>query len=128
MKKVKRLIIPLLLWNLFYAGIVLLLSVKEFTIGREISIDSLLFAPFRDGHQFVYNLGSWFIAPLFSIELVNILTRITVFKKNKTFLKRCLTPNLFILSWCDKCPSRYKRLNQRVATLINSHLLPIPIF
>ena len=97
MKKVKRLIVPLLLWNLFYAGIVLLLSVKEFTIGREISIDSLLFAPFRDGHQFVYNLGSWFIAPLFSIELVNILTRIAVFKKLKPFLRDVL---LLISSFC----------------------------
>ena len=74
-KKAKRLLIPLYAWNLVYGLIVLLLGLFGFTIGEEFSLYNLLIAPITDGHQFAYNLCSWFVVPLFLIECINVLLR-----------------------------------------------------
>ena len=74
-KKIKRLIVPVYLWNIVYGLIVFLLSYKGFTIGMGISIDKFLIQPILSGHQFDYNLGGWFVIPLFMIEVINVLIR-----------------------------------------------------
>ena len=38
-------------------------------------MDNLFILPITNGHQFVYNLGSWFVAPLFMVEVFNVLFR-----------------------------------------------------
>ncbi len=74
-KKVKRLIIPLYLWNFFYAVVVAFLSMHGFTMGTDITLENLLIAPITNGHQFYYNVGGWFVIPLFMIEVYNVLIR-----------------------------------------------------
>lgn len=75
LKKIKSLVIPLYLWNAVYACIVTLLSFKGFTIGAGVSVYKLFIEPIWSGHQFVYNLGGWFIIPLFMIEVFNVFFR-----------------------------------------------------
>lgn len=75
MKKVKSLLIPLYLWNFFYGIVQLVLRSIGFTIGEEVNIYNLLIAPINDGHQFSFNMGGWFIIPLFMVQIYNILLR-----------------------------------------------------
>lgn len=63
------------LWNFIYAGIVLLLEPAGFTIGSGITLSKLFVMPITNGHQFVYNMGGWFIVPLFMVECLNVLLR-----------------------------------------------------
>ena len=75
-KKVKKLILPMYLWNFFYAGVVFSLKYVGFTIGwGGYYAEKLFVSPIVDGHQFVYNMGAWFVIPLFMIECLNILLR-----------------------------------------------------
>lgn len=75
LKKAKNLLIPLYLWNLFYAGFVFLLSFQGFTIGTPITPGALLWEPLTYGHQFMYNLGSWFVFPLFLVQCCSAFLR-----------------------------------------------------
>ena len=86
LKKLRTLLIPLYLYNLFYALFVYCTHQFGFNIGQEISFNSLIISPwFGNGHQFEYNLGGWFVAPLFTIEMLNVLMRFigSKFKFNK---------------------------------------------
>ena len=74
-KKIKKLIIPLYLYNFLYCFIAQLLSLKNFNMGIEITLYKLFLWPIYNGHQFTYNLATWFIAPLFMIEVFNIIFR-----------------------------------------------------
>lgn len=75
LKKIKTLLIPLYIYTLIYGIIVQLLRVKGFEMGGDLSLFNLLIAPITDGHQFVYNMGGWFVVPLFMVETYNILIR-----------------------------------------------------
>lgn len=75
LKKVKILILPLLVYNILYGILVLLLRKKGFQIGGEFSIENIFIAPIKHGHQFVYNMGGWFVIPLLMIEIFNICFR-----------------------------------------------------
>lgn len=74
-KKVKHLLLPYFVWNLFYGLFVTLLRIKGFSIGSKMSIQTLVLEPFLGGHQFGLNFSSWFVPVLFLIELVNIIGR-----------------------------------------------------
>lgn len=74
-KKTKTLMIPMYLWNFFYAGLILLLSPLGFTIGTPITLEKLFWEPLTSGHQFWYNLGSWFVFPLFLTQCYNAVLR-----------------------------------------------------
>lgn len=73
--KVKRLLIPYYLWNLFYAAVVLVLSFAGFTIGNKPDLYNFFIEPFISGHQYGYNLGGWYALSLFIILCVNICLR-----------------------------------------------------
>lgn len=73
LKKLKTLILPLYLWNLFYALVTYFFSNYGITIGGEVTLNKLIIDPIKHGHQFIFNLGGWFVIPLFIIELFNIL-------------------------------------------------------
>lgn len=75
LKKIKTLILPLYAWNFVYALITQILHTAGFTIGGDVNFSNLIIIPITNGHQFVYNLGSWFIAPLFMVEIFNVLLR-----------------------------------------------------
>ena len=46
-----------------------------YTIGAEVNLYNLFVMPFVDGEAFLYNLGSWFVYPLFLVCAVNVLFR-----------------------------------------------------
>lgn len=77
-KKLKTLILPLYAWNFVYALITQILHAADFTIGGNINFENLIIIPITNGHQFVYNLGSWFVAPLFMVEIFNVFLRRTL--------------------------------------------------
>lgn len=74
-RKFKKLIIPLYLWNLFYGGVVTILHSNGFKIGVDANLKSLFIDPILTGHQFEINLAGWFVIPLFMIQVYNILAR-----------------------------------------------------
>ena len=75
LRKIKTLLIPLYLYNFAYALFVWLSRIKGFEIGEDPSLNSIFVLPITNGHQFLYNMGGWFIIPLFMIEVFNILSR-----------------------------------------------------
>lgn len=85
-KKIKRLLLPLYSYTIVYGIIVQILKNKGFEIGGDLTLHNLLIMPITNGHQFIYNMGGWFIVPLFMIEVYNILFRklIGVFNINIT--------------------------------------------
>lgn len=74
-RKLKTLILPMYLWNLFYALLVVLLRGQGFTIGLEPSFQTLVTMPIYEGSQFEYNMGAWFVVPLFMVEVATVLFR-----------------------------------------------------
>ena len=75
LKKLKKLILPLYLYNFAYAALVALSRLKGFEIGEDPSLSSIFILPLNNGHQFLYNMGGWFIIPLFMLEITNVLLR-----------------------------------------------------
>lgn len=74
-KKIKRLMIPLYAWNAVYAVMVKVLARFGFTIGGEVTWPKLFLEPITSGHQFDYNMGGWFVVPLFMVEIFNVIVR-----------------------------------------------------
>ena len=74
-RKLSTLLLPLYLWNFFYGLLVLALRPLGFTIGLMPDFRTLLLMPLYEGSQFEYNMASWFVAPLFFVELFNVLFR-----------------------------------------------------
>lgn len=74
--RAKRLLVPLYGWNLVYgAGAALLRRIGGFEIGQPLNAYTLLLAPIVDGEHFVWNLGAWFIFPLFLTQVIYSLLR-----------------------------------------------------
>ena len=75
-RKALRLLVPLLAWNVAYGLAVCGLARLRFAIGTpELSVETLLIRPFTDGHQFVYNMGGWFVVSLFLIQALDACLR-----------------------------------------------------
>lgn len=74
-KKTVRLLVPYLVYNLLYGIAAQLLHKAGFTFGGNLSLRNLLVEPFITGHQFEYNLASWFVPALFLVEVCNVLLR-----------------------------------------------------
>ena len=76
--RAKRLLVPLYIWNIIYGvGAALLRRFGGFEIGQELSLYTLTLAPILDGEHFAWNLGSWFVFPLFLSQVVYSLIRRT---------------------------------------------------
>lgn len=75
LRKARRLLLPMYLWNLFYALLVVILSRFGFTIGLAPSFRTLVTLPLYDGSQFEFNMGAWFVVPLFTVQVLNVLLR-----------------------------------------------------
>ena len=70
-RRAKRMLLPLYLWNIVYGvGAALLRRFAGFELGQPLSAYTLLLAPIVDGEQFVFNLGSWFVFPLFLCQVI----------------------------------------------------------
>ncbi|MGN0996139.1 MAG: hypothetical protein ACI4PG_04480 [Candidatus Ventricola sp.] len=102
--RAKRLLLPLYGWNLVYGvGAALLRRFGGFTVGQPLSAYTLLLAPIVDGEQFVWNLGAWFIFPLFMVQviyaLVHRISRLWRGNPWVTFLV-CLVPGCAAVQIC----------------------------
>lgn len=74
--RAKRLLVPLYVWNIVYGvGAALLRLIGGFEIGAPITPYTLVLAPILDGEHFAWNLGSWFIFPLFLSQVLYMLIR-----------------------------------------------------
>ena len=105
-RKAKRLLVPLYLWNIVYGvGAALLRRFLSFEIGEPVTLYNLLIAPLTDGHQFQWNLGSWFVFPLFMCQViytcVRRLARLWGDREPLTFLL-CLIPGVLCVTLCNQ--------------------------
>lgn len=102
--RAKKLLVPLYGWNLVYGvGAALLRRFGGFEIGEPLSAYTLLLAPIVDGEHFVWNLGAWFIFPLFLMQVIYSLIDRTsgLWKRNGviTFIL-CLLPGCAAVELC----------------------------
>lgn len=73
-RKTMRLLVPLFLWNAAYGVLCWYLNrYRGFSLGGEFNLYNLLYAPLVDGHQFIYNMASWFLVPLFLVQTIGFL-------------------------------------------------------
>lgn len=68
--KVKRLLIPLWCWNLFYGLLLTLLHGLNFTFGEPLTLRGILLFPLNSENLYVLNMGSWFIFPFFCVQIL----------------------------------------------------------
>lgn len=80
-KKVKRLLVPYLIWNVVYGVMAWALrNFRGFGMGEDISLKTLFLDPLLHGYQFIYNYAAWFVPVLFLIEVMNLCMRIVLKK------------------------------------------------
>ena len=77
-KKVRRLLVPYLIWNLVYGIVAWAMRAAGFSMGDPISFRTLFIAPFLHGYQFIYNYAAWFVPVLFIIEVLNLSARLVL--------------------------------------------------
>lgn len=84
--KFNKLILPLYLWNFVYGGLSYYLNTYHgFSLGSTFTLHNLLFAPIVDGHQFIYNMASWFLVPLFLVQLISFIILKPFYTEQKAF-------------------------------------------
>ena len=76
-RKFLSLILPVYLWNFFYALVTNIMGRFGFAMGGkgEITLYKLFVAPITSGHQYSFNVGGWFVIPLFMIMVFTVLVR-----------------------------------------------------
>lgn len=95
-KKFLRLIVPLYVWNFIYGLISAYLNKYHgFSLGFELNLKNLLIAPLTDGHQFIYNMASWFLVPLFLVQIISFF----ILKPFAPKLPKFLSALFFILAF-----------------------------
>ena len=103
-RRARRLLVPLYVWNLVYGvGAALLRRFGGFAFGEPLTAYNLLVAPLTNGEQFVWNLGAWFVFPLFLAQamylLARRLSRLWGEREPLTFLL-CLIPGAVAAQLC----------------------------
>lgn len=74
--KVKKLIIPYFFWNLVYGIFMTILLSKNIVIfGSKISLKTFFIDSWINGHQFGFNLASWFVLSLFLVQVTYVISR-----------------------------------------------------
>lgn len=68
--KIKKLLIPLWCWNLFYGLVLTLLHGMGFTFGEPLTLRGILLFPVNSENLYVLNMGSWFIFPFFCVQIL----------------------------------------------------------
>jgi len=124
LNKTKKLIIPLYIWNFIYGFLcVILNNYFGFQIGENFNLYNLLYAPLVDGHQFIYNMASWFIVPLFFLQIISFIVLKPLHNKIslKTLSIICFITTLTISSIV--IPSTIQQNNQRDIHLFFSRII-----
>lgn len=97
--KFTKLIIPLYVWTFIYAIICHILNnYFDFHIGEPINFHNLFIAPLTDGHQYIYNMASWFLAPLFLLQTISYTILKPFENTNKKLLSIIFFIFIFIIS------------------------------
>jgi fucose 4-O-acetylase-like acetyltransferase len=91
-KKILHLLVPYYLYSALYVGILYLTHAYGFTIGETPNGYNFFVMPWLNGHSYVYNLGGWFIFPLFEVEILVLL-----FRKCFSFVKDGLAKDIVFL-------------------------------
>lgn len=103
-RRAKRMLLPLYGWNIVYGlGAAFLRRFGGFEFGEPLSAYTLLLAPVLDGEHFVWNLGSWFVFPLFLCQvLYSLLDRASRLWKENDYLSflLCLIPGVITAQLC----------------------------
>lgn len=81
-RKVKRLLIPMVIYNIVYGLFTKVIRQFGFKIGGEITLYNIFISSFCYGSGFCFNSPDWFIAQLFIVEVLNVLAG-SVFGKQK---------------------------------------------
>lgn len=72
-KKVKKLLVPLWLWNVVYGLLLLILQKIGFTYDATVNIKTLLLSPINSFQLFILDMGAWFVFPFFMVQFLYIL-------------------------------------------------------
>lgn len=99
-KKIKRLIIPMYVYNLAYGLIRQIIAMYGPQMGKKISFETLVVLPITTGNTFGYNQGGWFIVPLFMVEVTNVLLRKGIKKVGLKVPEGVFFVSSFILGMC----------------------------
>ena len=70
LKKIKHLVIPYFIYNLIYGIINTSLKAKGIiTYGEDLNLKSFFIESWITGHQYIFNLATWFVLTLFITEI-----------------------------------------------------------
>lgn len=75
LKKCRNFLLPLYVYNIVYGVVLQVFHYCGFTMGRKLTLYNILIAPINNGHQFVFNMGGWYLMPLFMVEICTVLFR-----------------------------------------------------
>lgn len=76
LKKVKKLLIPYFLWNIFYCTVSCIVATKGITAyGQQYNKERFFLWPLWNGTQWGINLAAWFAASLFFIQVIYLILR-----------------------------------------------------
>lgn len=84
--KFKKTIIPLYIWTFIYGLVIQVLHNFGYKIGLTLSLKNLLWTPLYSGHAYIFNLGSWFLVPLFMLHSFTALIKPLLKKKNGSII------------------------------------------
>lgn len=88
-RKTQHLLIPFLLWNIFYGVVVFVLSKFGYTIGTPVTWQKFVYQSFTGNPPFAFNVPSWFVLPLFYTQVINVLVR-CFFRKFQGLIKELI--------------------------------------
>lgn len=95
-QKIKRLLLPLWCWNLFYGILLALLKLCGFAFGEALTLKNLLLFPISSENLYVLNMGSWFIFPFFMVQLLYAVLKLLLDCLKKPQITDRLIPIIFI--------------------------------
>ena len=78
-KKSTSLLLPYYGWNIFYGLLINILTPYGFFANanaKHITLSSFFLEPWTDGHQYIFNIASWFLLILFAVQISYVSLRI----------------------------------------------------
>jgi len=87
-KRVRRLLVPFYGWHLFYGILLTILTIAGIVgFGKTITLQNFLIDPWRAlDSLYSFNLASWFLIVLFSVQIIYMVIRKTLKIKNELLL------------------------------------------
>ena len=117
--KINRLILPLYIWNIIYGIICFILNkYYNFSLGGNFNLYNIFVAPLTDGHQFIYNMASWFLVPLFILQILSFFI-LKPFENSKSLNKiSVIFFAITVLIYCLTIPLAHQNQGERNFSLL----------